>query len=212
MFHKIYCPYNAFSNRVPIANTRYLWRIIASRNQSNRHNFSKHVKKVICSRAGWKCCKCYATTYGGEGQAAHIKAASPGGPRFDPDITEKERKSTSNGIWLCATCHQTVDETPETYTPQQLRTMKERRENMAYQELRANENRVERRRHLNIPQSMIEVKTQVVYKRSGGHCEVCGALLFGPHPEDPDKYLRFGEITFSPELGPKAVCPRCSAR
>jgi len=36
------------------------------------------------------------------GVAAHICAASPGGPRFDPMMISAERTSIENGIWLCA--------------------------------------------------------------------------------------------------------------
>ncbi|WP_143596427.1 hypothetical protein [Tistlia consotensis] len=43
------------------------------------------------------------------GVAAHICAASSGGPRYDPNQTPKERASISNAIWLCATCASLVD-------------------------------------------------------------------------------------------------------
>ena len=36
------------------------------------------------------------------GQAAHISAAQPGGPRFAPTMTAEERRSAlKNGIWMC---------------------------------------------------------------------------------------------------------------
>jgi len=43
------------------------------------------------------------------GVAAHITAASPGGPRFDPNLSDKERASATNGIWLCQNCAKLVD-------------------------------------------------------------------------------------------------------
>jgi hypothetical protein len=43
------------------------------------------------------------------GEAAHICAASPGGPRYDPSMTDEERRSPENGIWLCATCATEID-------------------------------------------------------------------------------------------------------
>ncbi|WP_422010921.1 hypothetical protein [Roseateles sp.] len=35
------------------------------------------------------------------GVAAHITAAAKGGPRYDPAMSSAERKSASNGIWVC---------------------------------------------------------------------------------------------------------------
>ncbi len=43
------------------------------------------------------------------GKAAHINAASEGGPRFDRDQGPEDRASTENGIWLCAICADKVD-------------------------------------------------------------------------------------------------------
>jgi hypothetical protein len=43
------------------------------------------------------------------GEACHIKAASPGGARYDPSQTDEERKSITNGIWLCNKCATLID-------------------------------------------------------------------------------------------------------
>jgi hypothetical protein len=43
------------------------------------------------------------------GEAAHIKAASKDGPRYDPDQLPKERISAENGIWLCSKHHTLID-------------------------------------------------------------------------------------------------------
>lgn len=43
------------------------------------------------------------------GKVAHICAASPGGPRFDPTMTDKERGSASNLIYLCGDHHDAID-------------------------------------------------------------------------------------------------------
>lgn len=55
------------------------------------------------------------------GQAAHIHAAAPGGPRYDPSMTPEERRAITNGIWLCATCATLIDRDPESYPPGRLR-------------------------------------------------------------------------------------------
>ena len=49
------------------------------------------------------------------GIAAHITAASPGGPRYDPGLTDIQRKSIDNGIWLCCTCATIVDKDAKAY-------------------------------------------------------------------------------------------------
>jgi hypothetical protein len=43
------------------------------------------------------------------GEAAHIRAASPGGPRFDQGQDDAERHSIENAIWLCAACADLID-------------------------------------------------------------------------------------------------------
>jgi len=43
------------------------------------------------------------------GVAAHITGASPGGPRFDSDLSNRERAGVSNGIWLCQNCAKLID-------------------------------------------------------------------------------------------------------
>lgn len=43
------------------------------------------------------------------GRAAHISAASPGGPRYEPAMSALDRKSIANGIWLCADCADLID-------------------------------------------------------------------------------------------------------
>ena len=54
-----------------------------------------------------------SATLSGKGQVlgvgAHIKAASPGGARYDPTQTEEKRHSVENGLWLCEFCGKLVD-------------------------------------------------------------------------------------------------------
>lgn len=50
-------------------------------------------------------------------QIAHIYAAKPGGPRFDPQMTKEERKSFRNLILLCDLHHNLVDKRePQKYS------------------------------------------------------------------------------------------------
>jgi hypothetical protein len=38
-----------------------------------------------------------------------VTAASSGGPRFDPTLTERERTGIANGLWLCQNCAKLID-------------------------------------------------------------------------------------------------------
>jgi hypothetical protein len=43
------------------------------------------------------------------GEVAHIRAAAPDGPRFDPNMTSDQRKDAANAIYLCANCATMID-------------------------------------------------------------------------------------------------------
>ena len=66
----------------------------------------------------------------GTGHAAHICAAAQGGPRFDANQTEAQRRSASNGLWLCRECGDIVDKDYVGVTVQQLRDWKRGHETM----------------------------------------------------------------------------------
>ncbi|GJE60561.1 hypothetical protein [Methylobacterium trifolii] len=89
--------------------------------KTTRDNFSKAAIQALRDRAGNLCSQpsCQSPTIGADqsttdgvtliGVAAHIKAASPGGPRYDPHQSQAERGSVKNGIWLCSNCATLVD-------------------------------------------------------------------------------------------------------
>jgi hypothetical protein len=62
------------------------------------------------------------------GVAAHITAASVGGPRYDAGLTKEQRTDISNGIWLCCNCGKLIDSDESKYTPDLLRKWKEDKE------------------------------------------------------------------------------------
>jgi len=88
---------------------------------SNRDNFLAPTINVISKRAAFICsnpeCRCLtlspaqndAEKFVNIGKAAHITAASPGGPRYDSSLTDEERSSVENGIFLCSSCADLVD-------------------------------------------------------------------------------------------------------
>lgn len=108
---------------------------------TRRHNFSAAVRKTLALRAAHFCSnpRCLKLTAGparnGEraletGHGAHICAAAPGGPRYDPDQSASERSSAANGIWLCRECGDIVDKDHEGYSAEELLVWKRNHEAM----------------------------------------------------------------------------------
>ena len=94
---------------------------------SNRDDFSEQVKQILRDRVGGLCSnpRCRASTTGPHtnpekrlsiGVAAHITAASPEGPRYNPALSNKERSSANNGIWLCSNCADMIDKDEASYS------------------------------------------------------------------------------------------------
>lgn len=88
--------------------------------RTKRDDFSATTVRLLRDMAGNVCSKpdCHVHTHGSKagrdgaftvGVACHIKAASPGGPRYDPEQTRAQRKSPDNGIWMCQTHSRLVD-------------------------------------------------------------------------------------------------------
>ena len=99
-------------------------------------DFSEAVKRVLASRVGNQCSnpECRALTSGPQedpakavnvGVAAHITAASPGGPRYDPELLPEERSGPGNGIWLCQNHAKLIDNDAARYTVDVLKKCKE---------------------------------------------------------------------------------------
>jgi hypothetical protein len=98
-------------------------------------DFSDRVKKALADRVGHLCSnpECRALTSGPQedptkavnvGVAAHITAASPGGPRYDSRLSPEERSGHENGIWLCQNCAKLIDNDPVRFTVDGLRKWK----------------------------------------------------------------------------------------
>lgn len=69
------------------------------------------------------------------GFAAHITAASPGGPRFDSTLTPDQRKHHSNGIWLCGTHAKLIDSDESHFTVEELHAWKRLAMRRSFQEV-----------------------------------------------------------------------------
>lgn len=112
-----------------------------------RDEFSPNTRTALALRANYKCSftDCGIPTSGPNdsspdgvtkiGVAAHIHAASPLGPRYLPSMSSDERKSISNGIWLCPTHSTLIDRDTTKYTADFLREMKATHENQTQSEM-----------------------------------------------------------------------------
>jgi hypothetical protein len=105
--------------------------------KNNRDEFTPKTKRAIerqarghCSNPGCRRLTRAATSDGKEeiniGEAAHICAAAPGGPRYDPNMTPEQRRSPENGIWLCNVDAEAVDSKDSKFTVEELREWKRR--------------------------------------------------------------------------------------
>tara|TARA_Y100001951_G_scaffold104648_1_gene116972 strand:- start:725 stop:1639 length:915 start_codon:yes stop_codon:yes gene_type:complete len=78
------------------------------------------------NECAWKGCNAALIDSEGTmiGDIAHIEAAMPDGKRFNPDMTNEQRRSLVNLMLLCATHHRKIDGKSCTYTPKGLRKIK----------------------------------------------------------------------------------------
>lgn len=110
-----------------------------------RDNFPAKVVERLRARVAHRCSNpdCRVPTVGpGEGllnvasigKAAHITAAAPGGPRYDPTMGASERASIKNAIWLCSNCATKIDVDEASYPVTSLHEWKRLAEAAADQE------------------------------------------------------------------------------
>jgi hypothetical protein len=107
---------------------------------ATRDDFSLTTKRALAGRVGYACSNpdCRRLTGGATlgddakfvnvGVAAHIKAAAPGGPRYDPLQSAEERQHASNGIWLCSAHAKQIDDDPVHFTVEKLKAWKKQAE------------------------------------------------------------------------------------
>jgi hypothetical protein len=111
-----------------------------------RDDFTKRTITEIAKGTGYRCSnpECRRPTVGANaaqdgtiiiGVAAHICAASSGGPRYNAAQTPEARRSKENGLWLCQNCGRLVDADPDKFTVEQLTGWKREAQTRAFREL-----------------------------------------------------------------------------
>jgi hypothetical protein len=92
-----------------------------------RDDFNRQTIAEIAKGVGYRCStpECRRPTVGANavqdgivtiGVAAHICAASRGGPRYDSAQTREARRAKENGIWLCQNCGRLIDADERKFT------------------------------------------------------------------------------------------------
>jgi hypothetical protein len=118
--------------------------------KKNRDEFTEKDKLRIAKQAGWLCSdpSCRRPTIGSNsdgdgvinlGTAAHICAAAPEGPRYDPKMTREQRKSSNNGIWMCRLHGTAVDAKDSTFTVECLHEWKAQAQKNSWRRVLYNE-------------------------------------------------------------------------
>lgn len=90
-------------------------------------DFSQKAKETLAKRVAQTCSNpsCLNPTSGAHtdptksmnvGEAAHIYGARVGAKRFDPSMTNTERRNEVNGIWLCRKCAKLIDSDEQHYS------------------------------------------------------------------------------------------------
>jgi NACHT C-terminal Alpha/Beta 2 len=111
-----------------------------------RDDFSATTIRILAGRVGHRCSNpdCRRSTIGPAleddrtvniGVAAHITAASEGGPRYDKTLTPEARSAAENGVWLCQTCAKLIDSDAARFTSDLLRKWKRQAVANAFKEI-----------------------------------------------------------------------------
>jgi hypothetical protein len=111
-----------------------------------RDDFTKQTIADIAKGVGYRCSNpdCTRPTVAANaaqdgiitiGVAAHVCAASPGGPRFNAAQTPEARRGRDNGLWLCQNCGRLIDADPQRFTVEVLTGWKHTAQSRAFREL-----------------------------------------------------------------------------
>lgn len=111
-----------------------------------RDDFLKQTITEIAKGVGYRCSNpdCARPTVAANaeqtgvitiGVAAHICAASPGGPRYNAAQSREVRRGKDNGIWLCQNCGRLIDADPGKFTVEVLTGWKRTGQERAFREL-----------------------------------------------------------------------------
>lgn len=142
---RAYSPQGHQSGSVYSASDQGKERDVSKSAKPARDGFSAPTKRLLEHRVNGRCSMpdCRRPTRGPAsdptrtiniGDAAHITAAAAGGARYDKSLTNEQRRSPENGIWLCKACAKLVDNDEDRFPTSLLREWKRRAEDTARME------------------------------------------------------------------------------
>jgi hypothetical protein len=144
-----------------------------------RDDFSAKTKEILAKRVTYKCSnpECKKPTIGPNsdpnktvliGVAAHITAASVGGPRYNTNLTPEKRGDIDNGIWLCQNCSTLIDNDPMKYTIEVIEQWKSQAEDEAFKSLQQRDFEDIPKADQTRPYAEAELKWTSSFKRNQG--------------------------------------------
>lgn len=100
-----------------------------------KYDFSEKTKRELAKRAGHRCsnpsCNAPTSSKNSVGEAAHIYSAFRSAARYNSNLSVEDYCDISNGIHLCANCHNKIDKDRENHPAELLRSWKAQREENA---------------------------------------------------------------------------------
>ena len=141
--------------------------------QRDPNDFTLATRRILADRVNYRCSVCRRQTSGPRrghdkavsiGVAAHIRAASPRGARYDRRMTPAQRRDPRNGIWACQNHGKLIDNDPSRYTVTRLRQLKREAEGEALNALEEPRGPRSRPR----PARAIQPRPKIVFVESRG--------------------------------------------
>jgi hypothetical protein len=185
-----------------------------------RDDFPKPVVETLAKRVGNRCSNpgCRKRTSGPHtddnkalnvGVAAHITAASIGGPRPDPSMSSEDRKGIGNGIWLCRSCAKLVDNDETRYTRELLLQWKRDAEQEALREIEHATQTLDSK-----DTEICQVSQQAQRVRRPTKCPECGRSMenVGADPNNPPDWQCQNSRCLSSVWHRDSRCPKCGKR
>lgn len=118
--------------------------------QAQKQKIKDRNMKVLIQLSGGQCAICKTKLHMRQGdgsvanlgEMAHICGEKPDAARYNPNMTDGERQSYDNLIYVCPTCHTIIDKDTTTYTVEKLQELKTEHENNAINDLSSSINKV----------------------------------------------------------------------
>jgi len=116
-------------------------------------DFNKKTVDTLAKRSAFRCSNpaCRVITVGPNsaenkstviGEAAHIYGARPNSKRYKEEMTDSERATITNAIWLCRNCHKFIDSDEGMYSSNTLSMWKKHHEQYILSKLGVQSNEI----------------------------------------------------------------------